>query len=276
MQLWLTEFQVNIDIKPDKECSVNISDEEKNTISYPGYWYGSALPTVKLKELRKEYKDNRYGNLSFILEVIPDNSPIYYQSGHNTTTKADFAIAAIYCSEAAIGNEPKVQRISTNIIPGQPVFLNNQFDDKMMNENINGFSEYVETNADKIMDLKMKNSDFIWNKPYYIKLHFNNLGTWRSGLFDQNQYHDQVNYKFLMPVFVVGSWDVIAPQEILPEWNPPKPFIKKISLKNLLPFGDLGFGGKLLSSVLLIGVIFIGVILLFPGIIPILKNLFKQ
>lgn len=275
MQLWLTEFQVNIDINPDNECFVNITDEEKENTTYPGFWYGSTLPTVKLKDLKREYKDNRYGNLSFILEVIPDNSPIYFQSKNSTTTKADFAIAAIYCNEAKIGNEPDIQRISTNIHSGQPVFLNNKPDSDEMNKNFYGFSDNVETNAAKLLDSQLNNDGFIWNKPYYLKLYFNNLGTWRSGLFNQNEYHDQVNYKFLMPVFVVGSWDIIAPQEILPTWDPPEPYIRKFSLKSLLPFGEMGIFGKLISVIIIIGIVLIGITIIFPMLIPALIKIIK-
>jgi hypothetical protein len=274
MQLWLTEFQININIRPDQGCSKGISKEEKNSLEYPGYWYGSDLPKKKLSDLSKENSgsgDNRYGNLHFILEVIPDNSPIYYKSGNERTQKADFAIAAIYCNEAVIGNEPDVQRISTNIHSGKVIFLKQNLEDNSTQIDSLGFTESIEGNADKIMNYKASNSDFIWNKPYYIDISFNNLGTWRSGLFKQNQFHDQVGFKFLMPLFVVGTWDVIAPQEILPEWAPPEPFVKKFSLRNILPFGDMGFGGKLVSIVLLIGLLLVGFTILFPGIIGFLK-----
>ena len=273
MQLWLTEFKVSIDIRPNKKSIVNITEEEKNKTTYPGFWYGSTLPRIKLKDLKKEYKDNRYGDISFILKVIPNNSPVYYQSKNSKTTKADFAIAAIYCNEAKIGNEPKIQRISTNIHTGQPVFLNNQFDYDQMNNNNYGFSDNVKDNAQKILDIKANNSNYIWNKPYYLKLYFNNLGTWRNGIFSQNEYHDQVIYKFVMPIFVVGSWDIIAPQEILPDWLPPEPYIRKITLKNFLPFWNLGFIGKTASIIFVISLIFIGSHLIFPSIITSIKRI---
>lgn len=279
MQLWMTEFQVNINISPDQNCSGNISDEELESIAYPGYWYGSSLPRVKLADLHKEslgLNDNRYGNLSFILEIIPDNSPIYIKTNNATTSKADFAIAAVYCSEAMIGNEPKVQRISTNVHAGMPVFLNYENDFDKLNSNVYQFSQSIEQNAAKLLDLKEKDTNFMWNKPYYMKLFFNNLGTWRSGLFQQNKFHDQVNYKFLMPVFVVGSWDIIAPQELLPEWDPPLPFIKKITLKNLLPFSNMGFVGKLMGTLFLLVIVVIGSMVFFPGIVSALLRMFKK
>ncbi|MFZ5939825.1 MAG: hypothetical protein ACOYXB_04555 [Bacteroidota bacterium] len=266
MQLWLTEFKVTVDIRPDKECFVRITDDEKINTTYPGFWYGSSQAQVRLKDLRREYQDSRYGNLSFILEIIPDNSPVYYASSTGSATKADFAIAAIYCEEALIGNEPEVQRISTNIHSGQPVFLNNDNDYGQMNTNPMGFSESIEANAGRLMDLKALDNSFIWNKPYYIKLFFNNLGTWRSGIVNQNVFHDQVTYRFIMPVFVVGSWDVIAPQEILPGWNPPEPYIRKVTLKSFLPFGNLGFGGKLVSWLLILGIAGLGLYLGVPGL----------
>jgi len=244
MQLWLTEFQVNVDIRPDRDIPVHINEEEKLNTKYPGYWYGSSAKTISLAELGKEHKDFRYGDLSFILEIIPDNSPIYVQTGEGTTAKPDFAIGAIYCSNAVFGNEPDVQRISTNIHAGMPLFLNNEFDFTRMNNNLNDLSPNLESSADKIMAMKTDGENFIWNKPYYVKLFFNNLGTWRSGIFNQKEFHDQVNYRFLMPVFVVGSWDVIVPREVLPEWNPPKPYVRKWRMMNFLPLWNMGFFGK--------------------------------
>ncbi len=275
MQLWLTEFQVNINIKADKECQVDITDNEKNSTVYPGYWYGSTLPFIKLKDLKKEYQESRYGNLSFILEVIPDKSPIYYKSQNGISTKADFAIAAIYCSEAKIGNEPDIQQISTNIHSGQPVFLTTSNIIDSMNLRNPNLSEFVDNNAELLLNQTIKDKNFIWDKPYYFKLFFNNLGTWRSGIFNQNKFYDQVSYKFLMPIFVVGTWDIIAPQEVLPEWNPPKPYIKKLTLKSFLPFGDLGFGGKILSFVILLVLILLGIKLFFPSISMIIKKITK-
>ena len=266
MQLWLTEFDVNVDIRPDRDIPVTISDLEKETTKYPGFWYGSNQNYLLLKDLDKEHRDFRYGDLSFILEVIPDNSPIYVKTATGQTSKPDFAIGAIYCKGAKIGNEPNVQRISTNIHAGQPVFLNHDFDFEKMNENTYNISPNLESAANQVLEHKTKNSDFIWNKPYYIKLFFNNLGTWCSGLFNQNQFHDQVSYSFLMPIFVVGSWDVIVPQEILPEWNPPEPYIKKFTLKSLLPFWGNGFFGKIGSVVLVLLVLFFLFTTFFPRI----------
>lgn len=270
MQLWLTEFDVTVDIRPDQDASVNISNEEQNTISYPGYWYGSELSSIKLSELAREHKDFRYGDLSFILEVIPDRSPIYVKTASGISEKPDFAIGAIYCQKATFGNEPDVQRISTNIHAGQPVFLNDAFDFEVMNKNTLGLSASMESNASKFMELKAREENFIWNKPYYIKLFFNNLGTWRSGIFNQNQFHDQVSYSFLMPVFVVGSWDVIAPQEVMAAWNPPQPYVRTFTFKNLLPMWNMGWAGKI-GGILLIGSIgVIVVLIIFPSLIPLL------
>ncbi len=263
MQLWLTKFSVTIDVRPDKDIPIRISQEEKERLSYPAYWYGSQQRQIKLKDLPEEHKDQRYSNLSFILKIIPDNSPIYVQTSSATTSKPDFAIGAIYCTRADIGNETDVQRISTNVHSGQPVFLNNRPEYDQMNRNLSGLSESMETNASTLLERRMQKDQFIWNKPYYVNLFFNNLGSWRSGIFNQNQFHDQVTYEFLMPIFVVGSWDVIAPQEILPEWNPPEPFIKKFSIKNFLPFWKLGLFGKI-GSILILGlVLFLGARLVF-------------
>ncbi|MCB0374706.1 MAG: hypothetical protein KDD04_02180 [Sinomicrobium sp.] len=275
MQLWLTEFEVAISVRPDRDIPVTISDAEKESVKYPGFWYGSREKWRKLGDLKKEYQDQRYGNLSFILEIIPDNAPVYVKTGDVSTSKADFAIGAVYCTKAVIGNEKNVQRINTNVHSGQPLFLNHEFDFDAMNANSDNFSEDIEQNADKILRAKMNDPGFIWNKPYYIKLFFNNLGSWRSGLFNQNQYHDQVQYSFLMPVFVVGSWDVIAPQKILPEWDPPEPYIRKLSFRNFLPFWKMGFIGKLASLAAVTGIIIMALMLVFPGLGILIKRIFS-
>lgn len=275
MQLWLTEFNVTVDIRPDRDIPITITDEEKESTNYPGFWYGSTQNQLKLKDLDREHRDFRYGNLSFILEVIPDKSPIYVKTSTGKTSKPDFAIGAIYCKGAKIGNEPNVQRISTNIHAGQPVFLNHEFDFDSMNQNLNNLSPNIETAANQMLDHKVQNNDFIWNKPYFIKLFFNNIGTWRSGLFNQNQFHDQVSYSFLMPIFVVGSWDVIIPQELLPEWNPPKTYTKKFTLKNLIPFWGKGVFGKVGGFILFTSVILILIFILFSGIKNFIRGIAK-
>jgi hypothetical protein len=274
MQLWLTEFDVTIDIRPDLDIPITISDSEKNNTKYPGFWYGSNQSFIKLKDLDKEFRDFRYNDLSFILEIIPDNSPIYVKTNNGTSSKADFAIGAIYCKNAQFGNEPNVQRISSNVHAGQPLFLNNDFDFDRMNTNTNNLSENLETTADRIYLIKSTDQNFIWNKPYYVKLFFNNLGTWRSGLFNQNHFHDQVSYSFLMPVFVVGSWDIISPQEVLPKWDPPKPYIKKFTIKNLLPFWNSGILGKIGSGVVVLFILIFGAAIFFPNILILVKRIF--
>lgn len=273
MQLWLTEFDVTVDIRPDRNIPVNISNDEQDETTYPGYWYGSGQKELKLNDLDKEHKDFRYGDLSFILEVIPDKSPIYVQTSGGATSKPDFAIGAIYCQKSTFGNEPDVQRISTNVHSGQPLFLNNSPDINQMNTNSYGLSDKMEANAIKLLELRSAEDNFIWNKPYYVKLFFNNLGTWRSGLFNQNQFHDQVSYSFLMPLFVVGSWDVIAPQEVLPAWNPPQQFVKKFTLKNLLPLWNMGWPGKITGLLLLGLMAVIVLVIIFPPLLPLIGRM---
>lgn len=255
MQLWLTEFDVTVDVRPDLDTR-NSKRKEDTTITYPGFWYGLHKKRVNLEDLQAEYKDQRYGNLAFILEVIPDGAPIYVDTGKEKPAKADFAVGAIYCTKALIGNEEKVQRINTNIHSGQPVYMNHEVDFDKMNENPGIYAETITGNIDKVMNATRHDDVFIWNKPYYLKLHFTNLGTWRSGLVNQNKFHDQVTYSFLMPVFVVGRWEVIAPQELLPKWAPPAPYIRKLTLNNLLPFWAKGLFGKMVAIALVVLLIF--------------------
>jgi len=231
MQLWLTEFSVTIDVRPDQDVPLRISSREKQQTFYPGYWYGSDRPQVPLGELGREYQDFRYGQLAFILEVIPNAAPVYWHTPAGQQASADFAIAAVYCQQAQIGNEPRVQRISTNIQAGQAVFLNHRDELDKMNTNLYHLPTLAEEQAQLLLERRATRHDPIWNQPYYLKLFFNNLGSWRSGLFHQQQYHDQVTYRFLMPVLVSGQWEVMPPAEVLADWTPPEPYIHRSRLR---------------------------------------------
>jgi len=79
-----------------------------------------------------------------------------------------------------------------------------------------------------------------------------------------------------MPVFVVGSCDGIVPQEILPEWNPPEPYIRKIGFKNFLPFWKMGILGKLGSIALIAGIGIIALMIFFPGLMALIKKMVSR
>ena len=74
-----------------------------------------------------------------------------------------------------------------------------------------------------------------------------------------------------MPLFVVGSWDIQIPTEILPEMEAPKPYYQSFGIKNLLPNWGLGIGSFISSTVILILIILV-VLYLSPGL---LARIFK-
>ena len=280
MQLWLTEFKVTVDILPDRKPPViSLTDKEKNTTKYPGYWYGSNQDFVSLRDLREEWKNNRYGNLSVILKIIPDNAPWYFNNDQGMNVVPAIGIGAVYCSQLNIVNETDERRVSPNIQKGSVVYLHPEYSpgNEILTET--EMPGNIELIADEIFssqgNSQADEDQSFWNKPYYIRLFFNNIGSWRKGFLGNRRYDDQVTFTFLMPIFVLGSWDIIPPSEIIPEWDPPEPYFKEFSLKNLLPKWGMGTIGRILSLFGLLAIIFILLPVLFPVLSSVLK-IFKR
>jgi len=277
MQLWLTEFNVTVDILPDRKApQVPVSAEEKMATLYPGKWYGSSRKSVKLGELREEWKNNRYGDLSLILKIIPNNSPWYFKTDEGVNTVPAIGIGAVYCSQMIIVNEKDERRVSPNIQKGSVLYLHPEYNPETGIDQVGALPENMESLASELMEEQMDpvnndNLDGFWNKPYFIRLFFNNIGSWREGFLGNRKFDDQVTFTFLMPVFVLGSWDIIPPNEIIPEWDPPEPYFKEFKLKNLLPQWGMGKFGRILSIVGMFVLIFILLRVFFPVFSSVLK-----
>ncbi|MDX2444232.1 MAG: hypothetical protein QNK30_10580 [Bacteroidales bacterium] len=74
-----------------------------------------------------------------------------------------------------------------------------------------------------------------------------------------------------MPVFVLGSWDIVPPSEIIPEWDPPEPYFKEFRINNLLPKWGMGPFGRILSIFGLIVILGILLPIIFPAFSSVLK-----
>ena len=276
MQLWLTEFKVTVDILPDRKPPViPLTENEKTNIKYPGYWYGSTQNQVSLRDLREEWKNNRYGDLSVILKIIPDNAPWYYKNEQGMNVTPAIGIGAVYCSQLNIVNETDERRVSPNIQKGSVVYLHPDYNPVQANIREDEMPANIEQIANEVLATQSgpgedKGEEF-WNQPYYIRLFFNNIGSWREGFLGNRKFDDQVTFTFLMPVFVLGSWDIIPPSEIIPEWDPPAPYFKEFKLKNLLPKWGMGTFGRILSTIGLLVIIGFLLPIIFPAFSKILK-----
>jgi hypothetical protein len=270
MQLWLTEFNVTVDILPERKAPpIPVSSLEKDTTVYPGKWYGSSRKFVKLSELREEWKNNRYGDLSLILKIIPDNSPWYYKTEDGINAVPAIGVGAVYCSGLKIVNESDERRVSPNIQKGSVLYLHPDYKPEEKNVQKGTVQRDMNLMVSEFLNAQKEPvsvgmADSFWNKPYFIRLYFNNIGSWREGFLGNRKFDDQVTFTFLMPVFVLGSWDIIPPSDIIPEWDPPKPYFREFSLKNLIPAWGLGTFGKFLSLIGLIVIVLIILRVLFP------------
>ncbi|MCP5106268.1 MAG: hypothetical protein GY950_22975, partial [bacterium] len=114
----------------------------------------------------------------------------------------------------------------------------------------------------------------IWSRPQYVWIHFDNIGSWSTGNFiiGTRKTADHVIYTFLIPVFVVGEWDVKMPTGLV-EFKPEKPFVAKgFGLADLIPSLGLGKIGKFL----VIGLIGFILLFLLGGIFPPVMTIFKS
>jgi hypothetical protein len=277
MQLWLTEFEVTVGIVPERnDPPIPPTREERERTTYPGYWYGSSQKQVKLGDLKEEWKNNRYGNVTLVLKIIPNNAPWYVKTALEQNERPDIAIGAVYCSDLVMSREQDEQRISPNIQKGSVIFLHPESGAGVPEEESVKFPDDLSSAAQKVFDETVGGSSRsgagIWNKPFYIKIFFNNIGSWKEGWFlNWRKFDDQVTFHFLMPVFVVGSWDVIVPSEIIPKWDPPKPYYDEFTLGSLFPSWGLGFLGKLFSGGAMVLVLIVLLALLFPSVLSLVN-----
>ena len=269
MQLWLTTFKVNITVIADRDKpQIDPTDASLNDRIYPGYWYKDSRKFVSMNDLenKEEYKNHLYSDITFVLEVNPNASPWYIKTENTQTEMPDIAVGAVFCQQL-IKHPEDENKIHLQTYKGMAAPLYHK-----AFENDNPLSDDLDKSILSVMnDLENIKNENIWNKEYFIKLYSANIGSRQKGLFGTKKFDEQVEYTFLMPLFVVGSWDIQIPAEVLPEMEAPKPYYKSLSIRNFLPKWGLSFGKWISSSVILI-LIFLVILYFFPGM---LKRFFR-
>lgn len=269
MQLWLTTFTATISVIADRDKpQINPSEASLNAKIYPGYWYKDSRRYISMNDLKhkEEYKNHQYSDITFVLEVNPNASPWYIKTDNMQTEMPDIAVGAVFCQQL-IKHPKNENKIHLQTFKGMAAPLYNK-----AFENDNLISDNLDESVKNVMnDLENIKNENIWNKKYYVKLYSANIGSRQKGFFGTKKFDEQVEYTFLMPLLVVGSWDIQIPSEILPEMEVPKPYYKSMSIKNLFPKWGLGIG-KWLSSGLIIVLLVLVVLYLSPKL---LGKLFK-
>jgi len=260
MQLWLTTFKVVITVIADRDKpQVESDDASMRAKIYPGIWYKDTRKLISMNDLehKDEYKNHLYSDITFVLEINPNASPWYIKTDNLQTKQPDIAVGAVICKE--ILKQPKDEnRIHLQTLKGMVTPL--YYEPFEQNENIENSAEQFKQIENQLTNYT--NFD-IWNKKYYIKLYSKNIGSRQTGFFGQKKFDEQVEYTFILPLLVVGSWDVQMPWDVMPEMEAPKPYYKNFSIKNLLPKWGLGFG-KGLSAVMIITIIGLAFLLFIP------------
>ncbi|REE01526.1 hypothetical protein [Marinoscillum furvescens] len=265
MELWLTRFNVTLTIRADHDKpNLNLSDQELSRKRYPRYWYGSTEPgRISVNDLgakKEEYQEWLYSNLTFALKLNPNASPWYIKTGENETLRPKIAIAGLFCQHFE-KKSLEEGRVDFNAFAGKasPLYYT-PFEQTDTAQWVGGIESRT---AQVLSQLRTLSEQNIWDRPYYARLITQNFGSRKQNLGLKKQ-DDQINLEFLMPLFVVGSLDVVLPSELLAEWNPPEAYSRSFGLKNLLPGWGMGLGGKIISAVILVVILMVALNTVFP------------
>lgn len=269
--LYLTEFKVTVGVIPNRQKPlVDAASDIAANRTFPGEWYSRSSP-VSIRALREEWKDGRYGDITLILKLTPQNSPWYFRTASAADVRPDMAIAAVYCSDWDVKKDDQ-NRLSPFVHPGMALAMTTGYrTDESTQLAKETKLQQVTNSVVESYQQGQPSEESIWNQPVYIGIHFNNIGSWREGLFKLGrQYDDQVTYTFLVPLFVAGSWDIAMPA--VPKWEPPEPYVRAgLSLGSLLPSWGIGKPGRWLSGLILIGIAFCVLLVVIPGLGPIVN-----
>lgn len=229
-----------------------------------------------------ENKDQVYDDVKIWLRVLPNASPWYIKTGSAENLRPKMAIGAIYCTKVQNAlleddmYELKNLDTESNASEGIAMAL---FDRMELKRPMGRDGKMQEITPLKDSNHYMNESEeaSIWNKPYHMKLFMKNIGSYtkKSGKIKKGlkAFDDQYTFTFLMPLLVRGSWDVMAPDEVIPDWNPPEPrIVKGFQFSHILPDWGIGipFVGKSASLIIMIGAVLFVLNFFFPGLKDIL------
>jgi hypothetical protein len=226
MDLWLTEFNVTVEI----ESWRHRKDDEERLES-------------------AEINNQRLNPFEIVLKIYPNISPWYVNTGFAFDRKADMAVGSIYCKEiikwpketTQIGVTPKEPGASLPLIKQD--YYNNLENPNML------FSDLADDRT-------------IWNKPLYAMILFSNIGSYRSF---REKGDEKISFSFIMPLLVRGSWDVQIPPTIVPKYQPAPPY-RRSFFNIMVPKWGSGIFGQGLSTLLYLAIVGIVLLKLFPKI----------
>lgn len=280
MQLWLTEFKVRVEIWPDKKSD---KPAYANKISYPRWFYPSGNRNT-LADLKEEFDNYRYGNLNVVFRIVPNNASWYVHTRDTLTgyvvknETPDIAIAAILCSNLQVGNEEGEKRIGIALQTGSALTMYPGY------QSVTSYNEEIDVQrkltvkASELIESKKPQAASeqrggMWNQSQYVWVHFDNIGSWKSGniLTGTRKFADYVDATFILPIFVVGEWDVRMPSDLV-KWIPQKPLeVKGFGFGDLIPDFKLGMMGKVLSGGVGVFIIILILSFFFPPLMQIIN-----
>ena len=274
----------------DSIRKLNEADRSIVGTAYPGFWYSDGRDSLSVEQLKPENENQRYNNVKVWLRVMPNAAPWYVKTAGAENLKPRMAIGAIYCTEVSNDvlkdtkyrlNRRKEEPVNINVMEGIAVGLFDKLNFQTTLLTTPHEQEIKQLESGRHY-LNQSEQASIWDKPYYMKIFLRNIGTYKDpSLIQKNRtlkaYDNQLTFHFLMPLLVRGSWDIIPPNEVIPEWNPPTPRrLEGNQLRHLIPDFGLNFFGRTISLVLMIGAIVFILFFFFPGLRGLLAFMFQQ
>ena len=261
MKLYITVFNILIDTS--FQSNPQERSREELTYEYPSiYYYPAAASNSRtpLRNIRNEFKNQRYYNLNIVFKIKLNNNMTYVEgftpSGNKLTNKKPrMAVGALICSEIESSNGLNENRMGVAkglLRKGSAITFFQKYECNKNESNFRPDSDIGQllNNAfDFIKQSFSSGSDenkSIFQDEQYFKIPLDQIGTWKSGIINQNKRHDYLYATFLMPIFVIGNWEIQMPEKIA-KWANPEKVIKPFSIFDLFPKFGRGLLGKIFS-----------------------------
>ena len=266
--LYLTEFNLTLDIRTLRGESVKskLDKIDKTAKKYPRHWYTNTKTDDKLYSLddidfQEEWDDSRYADLDIVFKVSPNYAPWYISDKTGTQKNAEVAVGAIIVSKLDVVNEDARRLDIAPSSPGQYVSL---YSDRSLGNRYNESNLVSSFNTSGL-------PESIFNKDYFFRITSKNIGSWKKN-FGIDKWDDRVTFTFLLPILVKGSFDVVLPSDLIPEYIPPKAYAKSFELADLVPDWGLNNLGKYITYGFATFIIIV-VILFVPNILILLNTI---
>lgn len=273
MDLWLANFEIVFRIIPDEH-------DRDNNLPYDGWNHLTRTSGNDIRRVR-EFKDQRYGNMTLFLEFKPKNTWYIGEKNENglfvVNKQPRIGIAAVEAikiqkvGEEGINN--KDRRIALSVENGMAFPLYDSFEELAAvfmggapPAPVRSSSPPPEDPFSAMAD-NTENAARIYNpelfgRSKYTAVQIKNLGSWkdreRGWLFGSRTYNaDLFRASFFVHLYVIGEWTVKPESFVATQLQPPVRFVKPGLFDYILPSFGLGRFGQIFSGAVIFIILFV-------------------